>query len=267
MILGIDAGNSEVKVCHEKGVFKFPSDISEYRERKLKSEPNEFEIEYEYKGERGFAGLLAQNEGEFSARRKGDTKAHEETLLRVLFALNCFSEEDFRIVAGQPIDRHTEEEKQKIIELLQGKHTITINGRERRFYIKSIKVAAEEGAAFWCEPEDGLIRIVGVGAGTVGGATLLNKRYIDKESFSLNFGADTVRNMDYFALSRKIAVESNWNKNDKVKLVGGLAEELFPYMQSYFPKVKVMYPFKGERLHPIYCNAVGFYEIARVIYD
>lgn len=44
MILGIDAGNSEVKVCHEKGVFKFPSDISEYRERKLKSDPNEFEI-------------------------------------------------------------------------------------------------------------------------------------------------------------------------------------------------------------------------------
>ncbi|KJS84970.1 MAG: hypothetical protein JM58_09375 [Peptococcaceae bacterium BICA1-8] len=268
MILGIDAGNSEVKVCGEFGVIQFPSDISEWRELKLKSEKFIHDIEWEYQGKRGFAGTLAQLEGEFSGTQKGDTKAHEETLLRVLFALHNYSEhEHFKIVVGQPISQHTAGEKEKIKKLLLGNHEIKINGVERRFYINRVEVAAEEASSFWCEPEDGLVRIIGVGAGTIGCATLFNKRYVDKESFSLNFGADTVRNLDYQALARKINNEANWDKGDRVKLIGGLAEHLFPYICDHYPKTKVMYPIiKGERVHPIFCNCVGFYEIARGIY-
>jgi len=270
MILGIDAGNSEVKVCGEFGVIKFPSDISEWRERKLISrEGFPYDIEWEYQGKKGFAGTLARNEGQFNARRKGDTKAHEETLLRVLFALHNYSEHEyFKIVVGQPIEKHTQEEKEKIKRLLLGSHIITINGEEKKFHIAKIEVAAEEAASFWCEPEGDLVRIIGVGAGTIGCATLMNKRYVDKDSFSLNFGADTVKTLDYEALARKIFNEANWNRHDKVKLVGGLAEELFPYMQKFFPKIKILYPVvNSEQIHPIYANCVGFYQIARVIYD
>jgi len=268
MNLGIDAGNSEVKICGEFGVIKFPSDISEWRELKLKGEKLPFDIEWEYKGRKGFAGPLAQAEGEFNARRKGDTKAHEEMLLRVLFALHNYSEHEyFKIVVGQPINMHTQEEKEKIKKLLLGNHTIAINGEEKKFHITKVQVAAEEASAYWVEPEESKHRIVGVGAGTIGCATLLNKRYVDKESFSLNFGADTVKNLDYQALARKIHDDANWDKGDKVKLVGGLAEDLFPYMCDYFPKTKVLYPVvKGERVHPIFCNAVGFYELAKIIY-
>src|SRR5690554_6109639 len=149
MILGIDAGNSEVKVCGEFGVIQFPSDISEWRERRLVSEGFPYDIEFEYQGKKGFAGTLAQTEGEFGGTQKGDTKAHEETLLRVLFALRNYSEhEHFKIIVGQPINRHTQEEKEKIKKLLLGNHVITINGVEKRFFINRVEVAAEEASSF-----------------------------------------------------------------------------------------------------------------------
>lgn len=65
MIIGIDAGNYETKVCGPFGVKKFYSDIGEYRERNLKSSFGPDDMVWECEGKKGFAGSLARYESEF----------------------------------------------------------------------------------------------------------------------------------------------------------------------------------------------------------
>ncbi|HZK02003.1 MAG TPA: hypothetical protein VFC96_03980, partial [Anaerovoracaceae bacterium] len=59
MIIGVDAGNYQVKVVSHKGVDIFPSDIGEYRERNLEQKFSANDMAIEYQGKKYFAGTLA----------------------------------------------------------------------------------------------------------------------------------------------------------------------------------------------------------------
>lgn len=273
MILGIDGGNSETKICGPYGVLKFPSDLGEYRELNLKNVPGIDDMVYEYQGRKGFAGNLARDESEFGGAIQGNTKAHNDTLIRILLALHRYAESgEYQIVVGQPIETHSEIEKAKIKLMLTGKHSIKINGREKTFAITKVEVAAEGGAGFWAAPRDGLVRILDIGSSTVNGATLHDRRYIDRDSFTLSYGAGTVRSFDLESMARGITAKAaKWGKQDKVLLIGGLAEEIERYISRHFPNAEVMRPLVRygdgwKQVHPIYANAVGFYQIARGVY-
>lgn len=272
MIVGIDPGNFEVKVAGAAGLDRFSSSLGEFRERNIEQLHGKDDMIFEFNGRRGFAGSLAEAESEFAGTIMGDSKAHEDTVLRVLIALHRFGQlaNDFQIVVGQPIGKHTPAEKQRIKEMLLGQHEITINGRKKRICISRVEVAAEGAAAFWGRPQNNLVRIIDIGSGTVNCASLYNKRYIDKDSFTLPFGVNTVKSQNFEEMARGIVTYTSkkWNKEDLIHVVGGGAYDITPYLKNFYPNARVTNPIHGIRaVDPVFANAVGYYTIGEGLYD
>lgn len=270
MRLGIDAGNARVKVAGAAGVIDFDAAVGEWRERKLVNAHGPDDMEVEYRGRLFFAGSLARCESEFGGTMMGDSKAHEEAKLRVLLAVARYNCTECHVVTGQPIGRHAAEEKQKIISALKGEHEVVINGRRHRFAILDVKVAAEGAAAFWACPQAGAVRIIDIGSGTVNCATILDHRYVDKDSFTLSFGLNSTKSEDRAAMADGIAREclKKWRRGDMVLLVGGGAENLAPHLQRHFVNAEIFRPaLNGKQLHPIYANAIGYYTLARGLFQ
>lgn len=272
MFLGIDAGNARAKVAGPAGCIDFDAALGEYRQRNLTSSHGPDDMEIEYQGKRFFAGSLARNESEFGGCLMGDSKAHADARLRVLIALARYNAAEVSIVVGQPISRHTAEEKQKIKQMLQGCHDLTVNGLRHRIAILRCEVAAEGASAIWAAPagaQAGLVHILDVGSGTVNGATVCDRRYVDRDSWTLSFGLHTNKSTDRSAMADGIAREAlkKWGRGDRVLLVGGGAEEIVNHIQRHFPGAEILRPvLHGQQLHPIYANSIGYYQIARGIY-
>jgi plasmid segregation protein ParM len=274
MQVGVDAANCEVKICSREGVFKFPSDIGEYRERNLVQEHGNYDLVWEYDKRRGFAGTLAQAESELGGSRKGGTKAHFDAKLRALLGLYLLDDDVFDIVIGQPIGQHNPVEKQKIKEMLKGWHIITVNGKRKRIFIRNIEVASEGASSIMGDPKQGLIRLIDIGSGTINFATLKDMRYIDKDSFTEPFGMETLKTKDLSSISRAIVNRAlnKWSATDKVYLVGGGAEPLLPFLKEDFSNCELLQPKIKTKtgmqiVRTVYANAVGFYKIAVSIYE
>jgi plasmid segregation protein ParM len=277
MILGIDSGNYMVKVVGEKGALSFISTIGEAREINLKQKHGEDDMYFEYEGKKGFAGTLALYESEFCGSIMGGTKNHTDNKTRVLLGIHRYltkfnlRDNQIQIVVGQPISMHNEDEKSQIRDMLTGKHTISVNEVEKTFWITSVIVAAEGGSAYWSgKQKEGLIRLIDVGSGTVNCCTILDSRFIDRESETLNFGANTTKTKDLSALARGIATHTlkKWNREDEVYVVGGIAEEIATPLQQYFNRVQILYPILNELyIKPVYANAVAFYRIGVSVYE
>ncbi|NNV07112.1 ParM/StbA family protein [Geobacillus sp. MMMUD3] len=270
MIVGIDAGNSEVKVAGPLGLDKFCAAIGEYQERNLENNHGDGMV-WEYEGKKGFAGMLALIESDFGGSIMGDSKAHEDAKMRVLLALHRYSNSTtYEIVVGQPISRHTPEEKAAIKKMLVGTHTLTVNGVTKTFTITRCEVAAEGATALLSHPSPGLLRVIDVGSATVNCATLLDMRYVNRDSETLPFGFNTIRNRDLRELARGIytRVSKRWKRHDELFLAGGVAEKLLEPIREYFPKAQLLYPIHNNQYHePIYANAVGFYVVGRKLYE
>jgi len=276
MKIGIDAGNYAVKICGDKGLLHFNSAIGEAREIKLQQQHGYDDMVFEYEGEKGFAGSLAEYESEFGGSLMGMSKMHRDTKLRVLIGIHRYcetykvSDSNFEIVVGQPISNHSIEEKEKIKSMLKGEHVITVNGIERSFNISKVEVAAEGVTSFWSNPSQGKVRILDIGSGTVNFATVIDSRYVDRESGTIPFGVNTNKSDSLKSLSRGVATHTlkKWSADDKVLLVGGIAETVLPHIKEYFTNVEVLYPvFNGQYVNPIYANAIAFYIVAVNIYE
>lgn len=272
MVAPIDGGNFDVKFINRFGVQKYCSDIGEYRERKgERSMFSQYDMEFEYNGRKGFAGPLAKYESEFVGTMKGDTKAHDDAKLRILLSLHQHFDYDvLNIVVGQPIIKHTAEEREKIVHMLQGTHTLTVNNVKRTFLIENVSVATEGASALLAKPEKGLIRIIDIGSGTINMATMNDFNFIDRDSTTLTLGLETLKTRNYDELARSIenkAHDNRWSRSDQVRLVGGGAESMLPYIQKRFPNTKVLYPeYLGKRYDPEYANVIGYQKIGEVLY-
>lgn len=275
MILGIDAGNRKTKIVTEKGAYMFESTIGEYRERKLVERFGDDDMVFEYEERKGFAGTLARYESEFGGSRKGDSKAHEEAKLRILLAIHRHSNDIVNdIVVGQPISTHSESEKVKIQDMLKGTHFLKVdygNGfLEKKIIIRRVLVAAEGCSAILCRPQQGLVRLIDVGSGTVNFGTINDMRFIDRDSFTERFGLETNKTKDMEAIARKIAnvALDKWHENDKVLLIGGGAIPLFEHLKTYFPNCELLKPIhNNQELSPAFANAVAFYRIGEMLYE
>lgn len=281
MIIGGDGGNKNIKLFGPKGEMMFGSALGEYRERNLQQVFSEDDIVYEFKGKKGFAGTLAENESQFNSSVMGDTKVHEEFLIRVLLGLHKYtnSETDFKVIVGQPISKHTASEKTKMKKLLEGVHEIKVNDRTKNINIKQIEVAAEGGSAFWSSPRQGKIRIMDFGSGTVNCATLIDGKYIDKESFTIAQGLNTLLTNDYTGLIRHVcneAMKRGWNIDDTILLCGGGAEIVLIHVRAFFQNVSILRPQIQKKtassssavsLSPVFANAVAFYNIGLKVFD
>lgn len=284
LLLGIDAGNYMGKIAGEHGVTSFRTSICDWFVRDIKETFGDDDMEFEIDGRRGYAGTIAAYEDEFGGGTMyGDSKAHEDTKIRILLAIFQYVEKycpgnyDITMVTGQPIISHKEEGKQKIIDMVKGIHDIEVNGKKRRIEINNVGIGAEGSSAFWGNVQDGMVRIIDVGSGTVNCATVVNKRHIHNGSGTFNYGTETVSNGgDLESLARGIirsTTQLKWKQGDRVWLCGGVAEDLLSYIQVQYPNCKLLQPkMTGQDGHvtevePVYANAVGFYEIARMVYD
>jgi plasmid segregation protein ParM len=268
-IVGLDAGNYAIKGFGDRGIIKLLSDIGEYRDRRLTQSHGVDDIIFEFKGRKGFAGSLARYESEFNGSIMGDTKAHEDTLIRVLLGLNKYGGDHFKVVVGQPISSHIREEKERIKEMLKGTHEIVINRKKRVLTIEEVEVAAEGGAAFWSNPIPGTVRVIDVGSGTVNGASLIDGRYLDRDSFTLKFGMNSTLSNDHEAMVRGIVAEAlkKWGRGDTVMVAGGAAKQLTPIIKETFKKAATITPeYKGNLYEPMFANAIGFYKIGRKLW-
>lgn len=280
MILGVDGGNKNIKMFGENGEMMFVSALGEYRERNLEQFFSEDDIVYEFKGKKGFAGTLAENESQFNSSVMGDTKVHEEFLIRVLLGLHRYTEDtEFKLIVGQPISKHNASEKLKMKKLLEGIHEITVNDITKQIFIKQIEVAAEGGASFWSSPRNGKVRIMDYGSGTVNCATLNDGKYIDRDSFTIPEGLNTLLTDDILGLVRYVcnqAKRRNWEIDDTILLCGGGAEIVQKRVREVFPNVSILRPQIQKRsgststlssLSPIYSNAVAFYNIGLKVFN
>lgn len=270
-VVGLDGGNRNIKIFGERGAIKFSSLLGEWRERTLISDSTD-DMEYEFEGEKGFAGSLAEMEAEFPTSIMGDTKAHNQLKLRVMLGLHRYFIAGCacNIVVGQPISKHNDREKGKIKKLLTGQHTIKVNGVVKTFDIQGVAVAAEGGSAFWSDPRDGLVHILDLGGGTLNAATLIDGRYNDKASFTLPLGTETTKTKDINKMAKLIHSESikhRWKADETILLVGGMAEELREPISEHFHFTEVIQPKVGEKVyHPVFANAIGFYTIGREVF-
>ena len=281
--MGIDAGNHKAKVVGPFGVDSFKTNICDWFERDIEETFGPYDMEFEISNRKGFAGTIAQFEDEFGdGTRYGDTKAHEDTKIRILLALHrylsryCPHIEKVSFVTGQPIKQHKESEKQAIIKMLVGEHVIKVNGTQRKIIIEKVGVAPEGSGAFWARQKSGLLRIIDVGSGTVNVATIIDNRHINTSSTTFNFGVETVKNKeDYATIARGIirnTTKLKWSKSDTVLICGGISEGIYQYIKEHYINAEIINPTiqRGNGvtpLHPVFANAVGFYAIAKGAFE
>lgn len=281
IILGIDAGNHKAKIVGPFGVISFKTNICDWFERDVEESFGPDDMEFEIDGRNGFAGTIAQFEDEFgNGTRYGDSKAHEDTKIRVLLAIHrylgryCPHIEKVSFVTRQPIKRHKQAEKESIIAMLKGDHEVKVNGKIRKVLIEQVAVAPEGSGAFWAlaQPSNGVIRVIDIGSGTVNAATIIDKRHINNASTTFNFGVETVANKgDVEKIARGIirnTTKLKWSKNDKILICGGITEGISPYIIEHYINAEIINPtiHRGNgvtTLHPVFANAVGFYAIAK----
>lgn len=275
--LGIDAGGYEVKTVGPKGTDKFLSCLGEYRERNIIQKHSDDDMIWEYNGhilKRGFAAALALHESDTACSVMGTTKLHEDALVRILLAIHRATDDTrLRVMVGTPITSHGRD-KASIKAMVEGRHTITVNGHKKTFVIDRCEVALEGGVAFWGAPDYmGTVRIIDAGSGTFNLATLLDKRYKDRESTTLPYGGET-GNVTTASMSRVVCAEAikRWHPQDMVWVIGGAAEALAPYIQRVFPNATVFYPRHTacgvtRQLAPVFANAVGMYELGKKVFE
>lgn len=283
LLLGVDAGNYHGKVVGEHGAIMFRTSICEWFERDIKETFGVDDMEFEIGGRRGYSGTIASYEDEYGiGTMYGNTKAHEDTKIRILLAIYqyieayCAGQEDVTIVTGQPITTHKDEDKRRIVDMVKGEHEFSVNGRRHRLNIKDVGVGAEGSSAYWGKVNDGLVRIIDVGSSTVNCATVHDAKHIHSSSGTFNFGTETInRKEDIAGLARGIVratSELKWDRGDKVYVCGGVAEEIIPYIRNQYIKAELLIPEcpqKGgeiKELEPVFANAVGYYELARLVY-
>lgn len=274
-VIGVDAGGHKVKIVGDEGERSFLSNICEYFERNVDEQHGPDDMVWSYGNRKGFAGTLAAREDEFGGNMFGDSKAHEDAKIRILLALHryCENGDEIYLVTGQPIGKHTPDEKQKIKDALLGTHVITINDVIKKLHIKGVEVAPEGSAAYWANPAGNDVNIIDIGSGTVNAAAIQDKKHINSKSATFNFGVETTNNKDFEAMARGIIrnTSKKWNKSDNVQICGGSAEMIAKHIKEHYTNAQVLQPqlrihTSIKILHPVYANAVGFYYLAKGVY-
>lgn len=284
-IIGVDAGNSEVKVFGEKGALKFSATLSEWHEFRLKPSIKETDVEYnewEYEGEKGFAGKLAEREGLAKRNTRGTSKAHKDVVIRTLIALHRYGtflgskDFSFKIAVGNPVESFTQSERKEIKRLLEKTHVFKLNKKLKEIVIEEVEVVAEGAAAYWAAPKKGLVRILDFGSGTVNGVSVEDGEYIDSQSFTIDKGLETDASISpevLWSATWARCLDKSWRFNDQILLVGGAADKILEIAQQHLTNVQVLEPSVkyGDdefKIYPsIYANAIGLYEIAKDVFE
>lgn len=243
--VGADIGKALVKLTTRKGgqiiTEVFPSIIYPHWDIKLRNHSRRYDFLIDYKGNKYIGGTLGEDEGTVDLFNSDMSKNHDETLIALLTGLTLFNEKFFNVVFGTPIDLHTDEERNKLLDRIRGMHEITVNGQKHIIGISNVKLGPEGASSFHVNPSNNLVRIIDFGSTTVNYATIKNKRYISKESGTKPYGMMNTKNTSIEHIAHAVVnqLKGIWQKGDEVHLVGGGALEAKPIVEQYFSNVQV----------------------------
>lgn len=277
--LGVDGGNNGGKVVGEHGYLTFNTSLCQWFERDVEETFGSDDMDFTIDGKKGLAGTIAAHENEYGVSNMyGTSKAHDDAKVRVILGVYRYikryapEEREVYIVTGQPIGTHKPAEKTAIKNMLEGVHQVTVNNEHLELRILGVGIAPEGSAAFWGHPQEGTVRILDIGSGTVNAATIRDKHHINTGSGTFNFGIETIRNKeDLEGMAHGIITNTTrlkWDKRDQVLVCGGISEKIAPLIATHYPAADILKPYHKSRqgvrvLHPVYANAVGFYELAK----
>lgn len=274
-IIAVDAGNNEVKVCYGSRLDKFCSAITicDTEIRGQLEQHGKDDMQWEYEGKKGFGGTVAKIESDFGSGMYGATKNHFEGTMRIIEALhrNIDTKEIYLAVLN-PYDSLTKEEATNIKKSLIKKHEVKINGVTKVFEVIDAIVVSEGAAAFHSIPYTSeLVRIIDIGSGTINLISIYKGRIIDIESWTADYGMMTSKYGEASpqAISRAIIGDTSkkWKRDDKILVVGGPADKITPFIQSYYKRAEVLHPevWTTEGIKyapPVFGNVVGAYNVA-----
>lgn len=272
--VGLDLGRRNVKLYTGYEYIYFPAVVGEWRKLNLENRFGNKAFQGVFNDQPFFAGTLAERESEYARQMLIEDKATPDALLLALLALHQTGQTEFDVVTGLPVTSHTKENKEKLINLLEGSHKIEVNNKVYHVNINRVRVAVEGGGAFWSNPQDGLVRILDGGSKTFNYITLKNKHYVDRDSGTLPFGLDTNQNNDFSQLSARLAGDlgKKWSQYDHVYTVGGKAIELAHHLKQYFPKIQPLQQNNralDQNNEPVdlnlFANAIGYYMIGGAV--
>jgi plasmid segregation protein ParM len=283
-VIGIDIGRNRVKGVSSIGRVDFPSVVGEWQQRNLAT-GGDYEITVDEK--KVFIGDLAIRESYCQREMATETKIHQESKILFLAALALLAKdgEPMNVVTGLPVAQHTTTGKNKFKKLLEGTHSVVINGKRKNIIINDIGIVPEAGGAYWHtvlneggEVSNSFIarkkvRIVDVGSRTINFCTIDRREYIDRDSGTLPYGIIELMNADKASrddimniseeakehFARRIAgdLSKKWLNyvpdNDLVLLTGGGSILLQQYLQQHF--------MVNNLIDTVYANAEGFFKM------
>lgn len=263
-IVSIDTGRDSIKPLNKK---QFRSVVGDWQKRNLSNDGN---YEVEINNEKYFVGDLALSESVACREMATESKIHIETKILFLTALGLTAtEENPFIITGVPIRQFTTETKENLEKLLCGNYIIRINNFPvKRICVNSITIAPEGGASFWYalsknqSLEIGKKRIVDIGSRTINYATIDGKKYINKDSDTLQYGCLKLKDdrITLEQLAHKIVADLSkaWLEydpdNDLILLTGGGSILLGDILKRHFKKCQLIDD-------PIFSNVQGYYRM------
>lgn len=280
--IGLDVGRSNVKVFDGRKYLTFPSIVGEARELKLDYHQDDqgFRVTFHdhAEPEHCFIGTLARDESEFARQMLLREKATPDTYRLAMTALSQYIPEEqtegyFDVITGVPVRDHDPVTKQRLIDLLQRSCTLTVDGVLKRVHVTRVRVTVEGGGAFWASPKDGTYRLIDAGSRTINYITMRDRRYVDKESGTLDFGFDTNKSTNLRELTAAIVGEvgKRWDSHDQIGVIGGNAVALTAELKRYFPNAHLFDAGKrvsatGQIIDPnLFANAIGYYTMGRSV--
>lgn len=264
MLFSVDPGRSHTKGKSDKGEIIFPSFVSKAIDLNYMPSSVLGDMILEHERGRFFIGDLARREGVMIRKAMLDTKVVDDTLFHVLGALYQMGVRDgkVRVVTGVPIRNYTTEEVTKLKKLLGGEHKFYMNGEKIQVTITDVYVTVECGAAFWLNPQKGVVRIIDAGAKTVNWATYEDGIFINRDSGTVDKGWDTNNYSDAENMAAMIIGEigKGWDRRDKGIIIGGRISEakgLEKHIREYFPNIRAYED-------PQFATVRGYHEAARI---
>lgn len=272
-LISADIGRNESKFFTSNNrKVKFRSTVGEWHQRNLNSN-GDYDVMID--GESYFIGELALKESYLPREMTTESKIHEETKLLFLTGIALLAHDNDIIVStGLPIDQFNPKIKNDLVNLLQGRHSVTFKDKETKtFFINQIIACPEGGGVYWYEINNkptlkyGKKRVVDIGSRTINYCTIEDGSYINKDSGTLNYGAIKLKNSktNPQEFARKIVADlsSKWmdydEDNDTIILSGGGAILLKELLKSHFKNTIVSDD-------PIFANVYGFYYIGLAKY-
>lgn len=268
-IVAIDTGRATTKVATHNKQLSFKSIVGDWQVRNLSFEG---EWEVEINSEKYFISDLAESESIAARKMTTKSKIHLESKVCILSALAMVAEEEYpHIFLGVPVDQFNQEIKMEMLNLLKGEYYVKINGQLKHLFIDDITICPEGAGTFHYSLakypflENSKVRILDIGSRTVNMVVVNNKKFISRDSGTLNYGALMLEetSLTQEQLSMKIIADlsKKWmeydQKSDVFLLTGGGSTLLEKWLKPNFSSCKLVED-------PIMSNVLGFLKMAEI---